>query len=249
MERMGTLHKRLEAVEASLRGPAYASGQVSANIQQTLEALFSRLAASEAATRSLVNPKTVQPYAAAAARTPVSAPAPAPVTKAIPAEDPKSVQPYAAAAARTPASAPAPAPVTKAIPAEDPPPAVASSAAAEITAPPPPSPPPPAAAAVPAVAAAAEASSTGRAKEGFLSEKGKNFFKPWQKRYFVVDDTSLTAYMSDRKDVQMSRIELKDVKMVEAKDKEITLHMAVGKKTLKGATLQEAVEWAQALKH
>lgn len=199
-ERLAPLFKRLEAVEASLRSQAYA-GQLSANDQQSFEALFSRLAASEVATRSFVNPKIAKE-----------------------------------------AAAPAPSTATK--PAVSMPAAVENLPTAEKTDPMPPLSPPPAVAAVAAVAT--EAPSIRRSKEGFLSEKGTNFFKPWQKRYFVVDDTSLTAYMSDKKDVKLSRVELKEVKIVEAKGKEITLHLTVGKKTLKGATPQEAADWAQA---
>ena len=99
---------------------------------------------------------------------------------------------------------------------------------------------------------------------GFLSEKGKNFFKPWQKRYCVIDGATLTVrhknilgivcppslilqyvfcpahtlqiFMDDKKEVQMSYINLKDIKLVEVKKNLINISLAVGKKELKTTT-------------
>jgi hypothetical protein len=277
MERLDALFKRLEVAEGQLRDRTLATSSASDQDKSALQALFTRLASSEAASRQLIvaSPNGKKPPAAPAAAPKTAVPPP---VKSQPAPVPGPAAPPAVVKAKAPAA---------------PPPAVEPKKSTPVSAATPPAPPKPAAptpqekpaaptpvpaaAATAAAAAAAPASTGGPSLSGFLSEKGKNFFKPWQKRYCVIDGATLTVrhknilgivcppslilqyvfcpahtlqiFMDDKKEVQMSYINLKDIKLVEVKKNLINISLAVGKKELKTTTDAEAAQWAGALRN
>ncbi len=188
-DRLDGLFKRLEAAESAVRKQhIYAKSDISKHDIRALEELFIRLSACETKARISLAPSSIMERETKSADgdKPVSVAAtPEPATNPPP-PAPPLVKPKPAAAPVAQVSAPPPVTETPKLETKTP---VASKAAEPSNAHSAPASSTPLA---PSSAASAEAKAS-MGKSGSLKEKGKNFFRPWQTRFFVLTDTSLVV--------------------------------------------------------
>lgn len=189
-DRLDGLFKRLEAAESAVRKQhIYAKSDISKHDIRALEELFVRLSACETKARISLAPSSImeQETKSADDDKPVSVAAtPEPATNPPP-PAPPLVKPKPAAAPVAQVSAPRPVTETPKVEKKMP---VASKAAEPSNAHSAPASSTPLAPSSGAASAEAKASV---GKSGSLKEKGKNFFRPWQTRFFVLTDTSLVV--------------------------------------------------------